>query len=327
VWHDGVGSFETAVGVADRGTGRPLSVTDRFHIGSITKTFTATLVLQLAQRGKLDLGDRLSEYVRRVPLARRITIRDLLDMTSGIHDYVTKGFVQRRVFPRPHRNWRSGQMVRTAVRLKRYFARPSRHWHYASTNYILLGEIIKRVTGKRIRSLLERRVLDRLGMAHTTFRPRERPRERFARGYIRRPAGIVDTTDWNLSYAWTAGGASSTLGDLRRWAPALATGEGVLGDRMQRKRLRPLSHGPTGRQGYGLGISAVDLAAGLGKFLGHDGAVPGYDSFVAYSPSSRITVAALGNTSVELKPLEHSQFDPYALAGLAEELVQPLSPQ
>jgi D-alanyl-D-alanine carboxypeptidase len=324
VWQDGVGSFETAVGVANRKTGRPVAVTDRFHIGSITKTFTATLALQLVRRGELRLGDRLSEYFGGVPLARRITLRELLDMTSGVPDYTNNRWL-RAELARPHRNWGPAQLVRRAVRLKRPFARPGRHWDYSSTNYILLGQIIKRVTGQRLAKLFERRVFDRLGMNETTFEPRRHPGAKpLAHGYIRRSGRVVDTTDWNMSYAGAAGGASSTLGDLRRWGLALATGRGVLSERMQRKRLHPLSHGVTGRQGYGLGISVVEFP--FGEFLGHDGAVLGYDAFVAYSPSSRITVAALGNTSAELKPLEHSTFDQFALAGLASEMLKPLFP-
>jgi D-alanyl-D-alanine carboxypeptidase len=107
------------------------------------------------------------------------------------------------------------------------------------------------------------------------------------------------TTHWNLSYAWTAGGARSTLGDLQRWGRALATGRGVLGKRMQRKRLQFVTIPDTkGRDGYGLGIAEFKLK--LRRFsplFGHDGTPFGYDSFVLYSPRSRTTVAALGNTS------------------------------
>jgi Beta-lactamase len=122
------------------------------------------------------------------------------------------------------------------------------------------------------------------------------------------------------------GAASATLADLRRWGPALATGQGVLSARMQRKRLRPLEQGVTKRIPYGLGITVLTTPlTDLGQFLAHDGFLPGCDSLVAHSPSSGITVAALGNTSAEGNPLKHSTYDRYALGGLAFELPKPLS--
>jgi D-alanyl-D-alanine carboxypeptidase len=325
VWQDGVGSFEAAVGVADRASGRPLALDDRFRIGSITKTFTATLVLQLVERGRLGLSDRLSEYVPGVPLGARITIRELLEMTSGIHNYITPRFIANQMYRNPHRTWRPAELVGRAVALKRDFP-PGRGWHYSNSNYILLGKVIRHLTDKPLAKLYERRIFEPLGMDETSFDPRTRPRGPLAHGYIRRASRILDTTDWSLSYGWTAGAATSTLADLRRWGPALATGQGVLSARMQRKRLAPLEHGVTKRNGYGLGITLLDTPlADLGEFLAPDGVVPGYDSLVAHSPSSGITVAALGSTSAENNPLTRSPLDRLALAAVAYGLLEPLS--
>jgi D-alanyl-D-alanine carboxypeptidase len=325
VWQDGVGSFETAVGVADRASGGPLALGDRFRIGSITKTFTATLVLQLVERGRLRLSDRLSEYVPGVPLGGRITIRELLDMTSGIHNYITPRFLANQIYGHPHRTWRPAELISRAVALKRDFP-PGRGWHYSNSNYILLGKIIRHVTDKPLARLYERRIFDRLGMSETSFDPRARPRGPLAHGYIRRGSRIFDTTDWSLSYGWTAGAVTSTLADLRRWGPALATGRGVLSARMQRKRLAPLEHGVTKRNGYGLGVTLLDTPfPDLGVFLAHSGEAPGYDSLVADSPTSGITIAAIGNGSAENNPLTHSPLDRLALAAVAYGLLEPLS--
>ena len=325
VWQDGVGSFEMAVGVADRASGRPLALGDRFRIGSITKTLTATLVLQLVERGRLRLGDRLSEYVPGVPLGGKITIRELLDMTSGIHNYVTRRFLANQIYRRPHHTWRPAELVGRAVAQKRDFP-PGRGWHYSNSNYILLGKVIRHVTDKPLATLYKRRIFDRLGMSETSFDPRTPPRGPLARGYIRRGSRILDTTDWSLSYGWTAGAATSTLADLRRWGPALATGRGVLSARMQRKRLAPLEHGVTKRNLYGLGITLLSTGfPDLGEFFAHSGDVPGYDSVVAHSPSSGITVAAIGNVSAENNPLTHSPLDRFALGAVAVGLLKPLS--
>lgn len=240
----------------------------------------------------------MSAYVKGVPLGRRITIRMLLNHTSGIHDYRLP--LQRKFFSRGHRNWRPRQIIRRDLRRPRY-CRPGGCWVYSNTNYLLLGEVIRKVTQQRLRRLYERRIFDRLGLGDTSFRPR-RPTPRPAvHGYIHGPR---DVTDWNFSWAWTAGGASSTLADLRRWAPRLATGRGILPPRMQRKRLRTVPEGNGDR--YGLGIEELlgeGPLATLGSFFGHTGSAPGYDSLAYYSPSAKLTVVGLGNTSVGADPV------------------------
>jgi D-alanyl-D-alanine carboxypeptidase len=318
-----VGDFETAVGVANLDTGRPVSLTERFEIGSVTKTFTATLVLQLVERGKLHLNDRLSEYVRGVPHGDEITIRELLNHTSGIHNY-PHGLLDA-VLRHPHRTFRPAQLVRRSVRWKRYCP-PGDCWVYSNTNYILLGQIIKRVTHQPIAQLYERRIFDPLGMDDTTFMPRRRPvPEPAAHGYIRDPAGRKDVTDWNLSWGWTAGGAASTLADLRRWAPALATGRGVLSERMQDKRLQFVPIPGEAGDGYGLGI--LKLPGGpFGDLLGHDGQPLGYDSYVFYAPSTRVASAALGNTSSSQNPVVRTPFDGDSMFQLGANMLEVIGP-
>ena len=319
VWQKGVGSFTTAIGVSRISPGRPLALGDRFRVGSNTKTFTATLVLQLVSRGKLHLGDSVSEYVRGVPFGNRITLRMLLNHTSGIHDLPLN--VAEEVFLRPHRNWNPRQIIRKALRHRRYCA-PAECWVYSNTNFLLLGEIVRRVTHLRLRHLYEYRVFDRVEMNASGFAPRRPVTEPAAHGYVGGKHGLRDTTDWDLSWAWTAGGASSTLEDLRRWGPAVSTGRGVLNARMQRKRLRVVATGIAPGVNYGLGI--IELPGGsLGAFFGHDGAVPGYDSFVIHSPSSKITFAAIGNTSIEELPVTPTPFGSEGLLfALYPELVE-----
>jgi D-alanyl-D-alanine carboxypeptidase len=331
LWQQGVGTFETAVGVADRRTGRRLGPDDRFEIGSITKTFTATLVLQLVERGKLRLNDPIRRYVRWVPHGDRITLRDLLNMTSGIHNY-GKRFL-RRLTEHPHRDWRPGEIVRIFVSKPRHC--PPRRtgtascWEYSDPNYILLGMVIRRVTGRPLQVLYERRIFDPLGMDRTEFHARD-PHlgGPAAHGYIRDPGTgrVRETTDWNLSWAWAAGGATSTLADLRRWGPALATGDGVLSARMQRKRLRFVDiPGESGDDAYGLGILSIK-ARGVGRLLGHDGQPLGYDAFVLHAPRAKLTTAALGNTSSSADPLTTSPLDSQAMEILGADLIEALAP-
>ena len=292
LWVPGRGSFVYATGVAVRRGQVPVRVRDSFRVGSITKTFTATVVLQLVQRGLLRLEDRLERYVQGIPAGDRITIRQLLNHTSGIPD--TSNAIERGVFRDPEHRWHPMRVIRNAVRQKRYCA-PGKCWHYSNTNYQLLGVIATQVSGRSMRRLYERGALRRVGLTRTSFQPAPpRPLPQ-APGYDRETLGgpLVDTSGWNFYWSWTAGSMISTLGDLKRWAPAMATGKGLLNAATQRARLRVV---PTGTPGlsYGLGVMQ------LGPFLGHDGAVPGYDSLVLYAPTTGVTLAILGNTAVEL---------------------------
>lgn len=330
VWQRGVGSFVEATGIANLQTGAPLGAGGHYRIGSNTKTMTATLLLQLVNRGRLHLQDAVSEYVDGVPKGRRITLAMLLNHTSGIHDY--RKPLEKKFFGRAHRNWRPRQIIRRNLRRPRY-CRPGRCWVYSNTNYLLLGEIIREVTQRRLRKLYERRIFDRLGLKTTSFRPR-RPTPRPAvHGYIGSKKGPKDVTDWNFSWAWTAGGVSSTLADMRRWARALATGRGILNKRMQRKRLRsvPMPCRPCGRPSadppsgqvdrYGLGI--LEAPGGrLGELVGHDGQTPSYDSMVLHSPSAKLTFVALGNTSAEADPVTRTPFSNNQLNDLVTQLLE-----
>jgi D-alanyl-D-alanine carboxypeptidase len=298
VWVPGRGSFVAATGLAVRQTGRALRARDTFRIGSITKTFTATVILQLVQEGKLRLIDRLDRFVKGIPAGKRVTIRQLLNHTSGIPD--TSNAVAKGVFRDPEHHWRPLNVIRNAVKQKRYCA-PGACWHYSNTNYQLLGVIARKITGLPMHELYERRILQRVGLPRTEFHPEPGVPAPAAHGYDRETANgpLVDTTNWNFYWSWTAGSMTSTLTDLRRWARVLATGKGILSRRMQRARLRTV---PTTDQGisYGLGIMDVN---GL---LGHDGAVPGYDSLILYSPATGATLAFLGNTAVELNATKDS---------------------
>jgi D-alanyl-D-alanine carboxypeptidase len=132
-------------------------------------------------------------------------------------------------------------------------------------------------------------------LRRTSFEPGPTvPRPR-AHGYLRETADgpLVDTTGWNFSWSWTAGSMTSTLADMRRWAGVLATGRGILSAKLQRERLRTV---PTTSPGLSYGLGIMELSG----FVGHDGAVPGYDSLVLYAPQSGATLVLLGNTAVEL---------------------------
>jgi D-alanyl-D-alanine carboxypeptidase len=321
-----VGRFDRAIGYANVATKQPMTLNTHFRIGSITKTFTATVILKLVQSGRLHLNDRISIWEPRVPNARRITIKMLLDMTSGIWDEGGVGpdgqvssysaFIAEWCNGRPVRRFcqhyfSPQKIVDLAIQDSKKIthgpAYPPGVWYYSDTNYVLLGIIAQRVTGKPFGVLLKQLVLDPLHLTQTSFPTRSVSLPSpFAAPYrisvnsAHQITGYVPQLEPSPSGLFTAGAIVSTLHDLQVWARALGTGE-LLTPAMQRLRLQlvqtnitfaPLV-GTSPTIGlpvqYGLGI------ADAGGMFGHNGQVPGYNAEMWYLPAVNGTVVALFN--------------------------------
>jgi D-alanyl-D-alanine carboxypeptidase len=307
------GRWVTSLGVANLRTGFPMRPDMRMRVGSITKSMTATVILQLVDRGKIGLDDPVSDYLGVVPNGDNISIRQLLNMTSGLFNDTESDELNALLDADTSRVWRPRELLPFSFDEDTYFE-PGESFHYANTNYVLLGMIATRVTGEPINRLLHRMIFRPLGMDETLLPRREDaslPRP-FAHGYtygtnvelndaykaalvgdfpnaqITRPPDAppdFDSTFWNTSYTWPDGGAISTVHDLRIWAEALATGS-LLSPQTQAERLTPVPGFD-----YGLGIEF----APFGGFLGHNGAIPGYQSFMGYEPESGTTVIVLAS--------------------------------
>ena len=182
IWVPGRGTWVRAAGLADRTTKRPMQVQDYTRIGSITKTFIGTLILQLVGEGKLGLDDPIQRWAPRVPNAQHITVRELLNMSSGLYNYTEdEQWARQAVSPRTGlalRQWMPQQLVQVAVAHKPYFP-PGKGYHYSNTNFILLGLIVEQVTGQPVRDVLWTRILRPLGLQHTVFTTGNGMLERF----------------------------------------------------------------------------------------------------------------------------------------------------
>ena len=322
VWQRGNGGFVGTAGVSNLATSAPISTRDHFRIGSVTKTFTATVILQLAQRGELRLSDHIDRFLNGIPGGRRVTIKHLLNQTSGYPD-LSNG-LSNQVLAHPETQWDVRKLVVASLSKQPRVCAPGACWHYSNVNYLTLGMIAAKASGQRVRTLLERGIFDRLGLRNTSLAPaRPIPSPR-AHGYSFNAANVPqDVTGWNFSWSWTAGGLTSTLHDLRRYCPAMATGHGLIDRRMERKRLNFVNISQqvnTPGAGYGLGIFELPTAAGT--FIGHDGAVPGYDTVCLYSPQSKTTIVAFGTTSVELDPISPDRIPVQMMFTVAPALAQ-----
>ncbi|PKV89521.1 serine hydrolase [Streptomyces sp. TLI_146] len=299
VWLPGKGSYVRAFGVADKRTGAPMTDDMRIRIGSETKTFTATAVLELVDDGRVRLDDPISKYVKGVPNGHHIRLRDLLDMRSGLFPYSADNDFIHDFLSNPQRVFTPKQLLAYGFKHPNVFA-PGAKFQYSNSNYILLGLVIEKVTGRSVRDVIEHRVLRPSRLDDTLFpQAAEFPRPH-AHGYTNQTLSgkVVDSTHWNPSWAWSAGAMISDLHDLKHWAKDLATGT-LLSPATQAERLKVLPTGTPGA-GYGLGIVNVN------GWTGHNGSLPGYESLTVYLPEQKATLVALLNTDILYKGQEPS---------------------
>jgi D-alanyl-D-alanine carboxypeptidase len=272
VWDPTRGTALRAFGLSDRATGLPASPEQSFRIASITKTFTATAVLLLVDDGKVRLDAPVARYVGRLvdplPGGRTATVRSLLNMTSGFPDYGGRGdgpFATSVLTP--YRVWTPAQVVRAAAR---YAPDEPGTFNYSNTNYVVLGELVARVSGMPFATFVRRRILRPLGLAHTTIPSPASTPPVALHGYLDatwasfspppppqvQAAGRAgeDVTSWSTSSAGAAAGGVSTLDDLARWAAA-DFGDALLSPRTRAARLRRVSSDRLFKgSAYGLGL-------------------------------------------------------------------------
>ena len=261
-------------GIADRDRARPVRAGDRFRVGSVTKTFVATIVLQLVGEGRLRLDDTVEERLPGVvPGGQRITVRQLLSHTSGLFDYVDDPRVFAPYAQEPAYAWDPRRLVEIGVAHPPPFP-PGQRFAYSSTNYLLLGLIVEAATGTSLEAQLRERIFEPLGLGQTTFAPRfvsgpfvhgHRPPSH--QGVVTGPP--VDISREAASWTWAAGAIVSSADDLRRFFATLLGGQllppGLL------REMETLV--PAGYQRYGLGLAVFPTPCG--DAWGHTGNVQG----------------------------------------------------
>jgi len=284
------GRYVRAKGVADLATGERLDKRMQFKIASLTKGFTATLILQLVGKGKVSLDGPISDWIAGVPNGDEITIRMLLNHTSGLGD----GFL----LPAVQEKLASGctpDFLLTEEAKAPPIAQPGAEWNYNNYGYNLLGRVVELATGQDLSNVIERQIAEPLGLRRTylpTSITGKGLRAPFARGYgntypTRLPIVADDETATPVSCFWAHGGMVSTLADMRVFTRAQATGE-LLKPSVQKQATRnaipivfPGNYDGPGRWKYGLGLYKS------GGFIGLQGSMPGYESTAMYSPSRR----------------------------------------
>ncbi|GIH80009.1 serine hydrolase [Planobispora longispora] len=320
----------------DDGRGRPIEIAeqapwsrrdhrltagDEFRMGSNTKTMVATLVLQLAAEGRLALTDPVDKWLPgKVPDGEAITLRMLLNHTSGLFDYTEDPALRPSILGTDRRRWTSAQLLALGVKHDPLFA-PGTEWSYSNTDYAALGAVLERVTGASLAELVRDRIARPLGLKRTYYATDSTWRGPHAHGYERDaahmppqvPAGFrhfagqrrhghVDVSGNDPGWGGAAGAVVSTAQDWARFSTALMSGELLPAAQLAQMRTTvPVDPRQPDGPGYGLGIQTG--ATPCGTFWGHDGGIPGY-------LTTNVTDRAGGRTATVLVSTElWAEFD------------------
>jgi len=260
------GAHSAAAGVAQQQPRVPMRVTDRYRIASVTKSFVATVVLQLASEGKLGLGDSIEHWLPGVvPNGSAITIRQLLSHTSGLFNYIDDPLWQTTELANPGRAWLPTELLPFAFSHTALFS-PGANWSYSNTGYILLGLVVEKITGKSVGDVLKERIWDPLGLRATSFPLDLSVSEPFAHGYARLGGGpLLDLTPLlHPSFLYAAGQLVSTAADVTTFYSALLKGR-----LLSAPMLTQMKMGTSVSSVYGLGLQLTFTPCG--RAYGHEG--------------------------------------------------------
>jgi D-alanyl-D-alanine carboxypeptidase len=283
---EGNHKLRLASGYADLKHRTRMHASDRFRVGNITTTFVATVVLQLVGEGKLALDDTVeSRLPDAIPNGGAITLRQLLNMRSGLFDYLDDGdttVTNWLLTGDPTYHWSPLELIAISNRHEPRFA-PDAAWSYCGTCYVLLGQIIERTTGHLVGDELRQRIFVPAGLQATSFDTEPRIAGRHAHGYeLLGKLPMTDVTAISPTYAWAAGAIVSTADDVARFYSKLYRGHLLRHDLLD--AMQTTSPMAAELKGWGYGFGLIKKPMGCGTAFGHDAAAPG---FTAYAYSSK----------------------------------------
>ena len=287
---DGRLIYTKAYGLRDKEHKLPARTDTYYEIGSITKQFTAAAILQLQERGKLNIDQSLATYLPNAPHANEVTLKQLLTHTSGLHDYFDGPDAEIDVLaaqPTPF-----DQLMARIADKPLDFA-PGSKWSYSNTGYRLLGKVIETVSGESYRGYLQRHIFDPLGMKRTFTIAEEDQLHNMAIGYRHSGGRLERAPRIGVDWAGSAGFIVSTLNDLAIWDAALRGGK-VVSHASYDKMVTPFMTSAAGSADYGLGLF-VDSAYDQPR-IGHTGGSHGSTSADEYFPSQHLRLIAFTNS-------------------------------
>ena len=267
-----------------------------FQVGSITKTFTASLMLKLQSKDKLNLNDKLGKYLPQYPKWQDITLRQLLNQTSGTYDYIDLPNWFTKLAHNQEKIWKLSWLADLAYSQKDVF-KPGQGWQYSNTNYVLAGMVIKKVTGKSIESLMKEDIFQPYGLENTYYKITKfspEIKEQLVHGYYFSPKGkAFDMTFENTSWLGSAGAITSNMPNIAIWTSKVFRGKVYSESEFKQLTnvVSPFSGQPEHdleKPGYGLGYFRMNTPFGLIWFT--PGLTSGYRSMLTYMPCTNIVM-------------------------------------
>src|SRR5690606_7205230 len=292
-------------GFADKEAMRPLQPGDGFLQGSVGKTYAAAIALQLVTAGKIDPDKKVMHYLghldwyARIPNAATITVRQLMNHTSGVMRYEFKDAFTRDLTENPGKHWTPADLLAYILNEKASFE-AGQGWEYSDSNFILLGMIIEQVTGMKYYDLLKKDILDRYQLYHT-FPSDKRKLDGLTSGFAGNDNAfggrdkMIDEEGKfiiNPQFEWTGGGVYSTTADLAKWG-SLLYGGNVVDTSLMIENAVPAKLGRNTK--YGLGVIIRETP--FGPAYGHSGFFPGYLTEMLYFPNEKVCIAVQSNSS------------------------------
>ncbi len=308
------GVTQAASGVADQQTGRRMRPGLHYRVGSVTKAYVATVLLQLVGEGRLSLDDTVERWLPgALSYGGGVTVRQLLQHTGGVPDYVAVPYAGLYTDPdQQFRAWAPRELVALVGDRPQAFP-PGTAWSYSNTGYVLAGMIVEVVTGNDLAREMKRRIFRPLRLRETSF-PVDRatlPRPYLAGyGFLlgQAQAPLLGFTDYNPSFAWAAGAVVSDLGDVQRFFRELLRGR-LLSPALLAEMTTSF---PTGL-GYGYGLGVVVIDTPTGRVFGHQGAIPGYRNAVVSTEDGRRQIVLTMNAEFSTPALSEA-FNSVAVA-------------
>ncbi len=306
-------------GVSNRNTNRIIMHSDRMFSGSIGKTYASAVLLQLIEEQKLNLDDPLSKFFekeswfKRVPNHKDLTVKTLMNHTSGITEHVEINNFNKSIIKNPDKIWKPEELINYILDIKPLFP-AGKGWSYADTNYILIGMIIEKITGNKYYKELDKRMLIPFKLNDTSPSVGRKFQGLIA-GYtgndpFRFPNEVLKNGQYvvNPQFEWTGGGLITNSYELALWAKLLYSKK-VLKPETYKNLFQAYSteNGKKSDHGYGLGVEIWNTKHGL--VYGHGGIFPGYQSIMKYYSKYDITIALQVNedrtSNVKLKSVSN----------------------
>lgn len=276
----------TTIALGNSMTGVPATTKMHMRVGGVTLTSLCMVLLRLVDAGKIRLDDRLSKWFPGLPKANQVTIRMLANCSAGYPDYVTDPKFVDDFTKNPFRGWTSKELISTAMTRPMLYD-PGKGWNYSHTNFVILGEILQRVSGMSVPKLLKKHIFDPLGLRDSEFPLTVAIKPPVLHSFSLDREVYEDSTYWNPSWTSFSGQMTSTIGDVAAIGRAMGSG------RLLSKRSRAEQVAPTV---VGLGQNKADRYYGLGVIMLNTWMVQnprfgGYNLILAYLPSKKLTIA------------------------------------